>query len=82
MEEEHRDKTLEIRFEINSESYTLKYLSSNYELSMNEIARASLRPSHLVLDDKFTYVKSTEVAEPKDGKNILRVNYCRSNHKS
>jgi hypothetical protein len=84
-----RDKNLEICFEIKPSkpfdkfniSYALVYRSSNYDLSKDELMRASLRPEHLVLDDKFIYVKSREIAEPKDEMNILKLNYLFSgNH--
>ncbi len=87
MSEKNLDKNLEICFEIKTSnrfniSHTLIYRSSNYELSMDEITRASLRPLHLILDNKSLYVKIGETAEPKDDKNILRINYLRHNTRS
>jgi hypothetical protein len=44
--------------------------------------RASLRPSNLALDNKVVYVKSNEKAYlNEDEENILKVNYCKLDHK-
>jgi hypothetical protein len=58
----------------------LKFESSNYDLSRDEILRASLKPNQLVLDDNYIYVKSNERAYVNHGKNILKINYIRSNN--
>lgn len=89
-EKVHRDRNLAIYFEIqDSNNYSnspvplLIFKNSNYKLSRDEIMRATLRPCNLTLDDKMTYVKSNteEAYMNRDGINMLKVNYCRLDHK-
>jgi len=76
-------KLLTISFEIcQSDLYSrssqpvLKFKSSNYNLSEDEILRAKLMPDKLTLDNKIAYVKSTEDAYcNRSGENMLKVNY-------
>lgn len=90
MSKKHLDSNLEIYFNIHEFNRiiisslllpSLRFKSSNYDLSKNEIMRASLRPNTLTLDNKRVYIKSNENAYlDKDEKNILKVNYCKLEH--
>jgi|WetSurMetagenome_2_1015567.scaffolds.fasta_scaffold158032_1 hypothetical protein len=85
----HRDRNLEIYFEIfeinklsSQPSPSVRFKSSNYELSRDEKMRATLRPNCLILDDKVAYNKTNEKAYfNNNGENILQINYCMLNRR-
>jgi len=86
MAKKNLERNIEICFVIKNSnrfniSHTLIYRSSNYELSLDEITRASLRPDNLTLDNKIAYVKTNEDAFLNENEeNILKINYCRLEH--
>ncbi len=72
------DKNLQINFIIKNNGSALEFDSSNYDLTLSEIARASLRPNCLVLEDDYIYLKKDEISYLESGKNILKIDYKRS----
>jgi hypothetical protein len=80
MGKDNLDKNLEIHFKINNSNFDLEFESSNYDLSINEVIRATLRPNQLVLDDDYIYIKTNERAYVDASRNMLKINYTRSNH--